>query len=308
MFASTQGVCVPANRPFGLFGHRHRKLPHEQALQFGPADFPASNILCSPYNRLCGVYGAAITLRPCKPALPSFRAQASHASPTAGPADFPASNILLSLQFGPAPVCSPDNRLCRVCGAAITLRPCNSALRTFRRRTSYAPLTTGCAEFAAQQSLCVPANRPCRGRFQSLRNHFASLQCRVFGPADFPASNILCSPDNRLCRVFGAAITLRPCNSALRTFRRRTSYAPLTTGCAEFSAQQSLCVPANLPCRLFGHRHGMLPRQKALRTFRRRTSYAPLTTGSAEFSAQQSLCAPAIRPCGLSGVEHLMLP
>ena len=68
-----------------------------------------------------------------------------------------------------------------------------------------------------------------------------------------------CSPDNRLCRVFGAAITLRPCNSALRTFRRRTSYAPLTTGSAEFSAQQSLCAPAIRPCGLSGVEHLMLP-------------------------------------------------
>ena len=143
-------------RPCGLSGVEHLMLPRQQALrcfrrrshfpslQFGPADFPASNILCSPENRLCRVFGAAITLRPCKPALPSFRAQF-------GPADFPASNIS----------CFPDSRPCGVFGAAITLRPCNSALRTFRRRTSYAPLTTGSAEFSAQQSLCAPAIRPC---------------------------------------------------------------------------------------------------------------------------------------------------
>ena len=60
------------------------------------------------------------------------------------------------------------------------------ALRTFRRRTSYAPLTTGSAEFVS----AAITLRPCRG------------------PADFPASNILCSPDNGLCRVFGAATLL----------------------------------------------------------------------------------------------------
>ena len=192
-----------------------------------------------------------------------FSARSHFPSLQFGPADFPASNIS----------CFPDSRPCGVFGAEVTFRPCNSALRTFRRRTSYAPLTTGSAEFSAQQSLCVPAIRPCglsgvehlmlplktgSAEFSAQQVTFRDFSLQ-FGPADFPASNILCSPDNRLCRVFGAAITLRPCNSALRTFRRRTSYAPLTTGSAEFSAQQSLCAPAIRPCGLSGVEHLMLP-------------------------------------------------
>ena len=188
-----------------------RRSNHFASLQFGPADFPASNILCSPDNRLCRVCGAAITLRPCNSALRTFRRRTSYAPLTTGCAEFSAQQSLL--------------------------RPCNSALRTFRRRTSYAPLTTGSAEFSAQQSLCAPAIRPC----------------------GLSGVEHLMLPDNRLCRVFGAAITLRPCNSALRTFRRRTSYAPLTTGSAEFSAQQSLCAPAIRPCGLSGVEHLMLP-------------------------------------------------
>ena len=154
--------------------------------------------------------------------------------------------------------------------------PLQQALRSLRRSNHFASLQTGPAEFAAQQSLCVPAN------------------------LDFPASNILCSRDNRLCRVCGAAITLRPCNSALRTFRRRTSYAPLTTGSAEFSAQQSLCVPAIRPCGLSGVEHLMLPLQQALPSFRRSNHFASLQTGPAVFSGTGMACFR--RPCGLSGV------
>ena len=146
----------------------------------------------------------------------------------------------------------------------------NSALRTFRRRTSYARRRKQAQpSFQAQQSLCAPAIRPCGlsgvehlmlPRQQALRcfrrrSHFPT------GPAE--ASNILCSPDNRLCRVFGAAIR---CST-----------------------------PESPPCGLSGVEHLAAP----LKT-------TGLLQGS--FRRRKSLCGPAIRPCGLSGVEHLMLP
>ena len=58
------------------------------------------HIACFPDKRPCGFCGAATPLRPCKPALRSIRARASHATPTAGPAVF----------AGPQLICVPANR------------------------------------------------------------------------------------------------------------------------------------------------------------------------------------------------------
>ena len=52
------------------------------------------HIACFPDNRPCGVCGAATPLRPCKPALRSIRARASHASPIAGPVVFAGPQVV----------------------------------------------------------------------------------------------------------------------------------------------------------------------------------------------------------------------
>ena len=69
--------CVPAYRPFGLFGHAHRMLPRQPVLrclrgrisitplQTGPLVFSGTRIACFPDSRPCGVCGAANRLRPC---------------------------------------------------------------------------------------------------------------------------------------------------------------------------------------------------------------------------------------------------
>ena len=201
---------------------------------------------------------------------------------------------------GPAVSMLPDSRPCRCFRAGLSGKSLQFGPADFRRRTSYAPLTTGSAEFSAQQSLCAPAIRPCG--LSGVEHRMLPRQ----GPAVFSAQKSL--------------------SDSLRT-RRRTSYAPLTTGSAEFSAQQSLCAPAIRPCGLSGVEHLMLPRQQALLCFRRRSHFPSLQFGPADFPASNILCSPdnrlcrvfgaaitlrplhgMLRPCGLSGVEHLMLP
>ena len=201
-----------------------RRRSHFPSLQFGPADFPASNILCSPDNRLCRVFGAAITLRPCNSALRTFRRRTSYAPLTTGSAEFSAQQSL----------CAPAIRPCGLSGVEHLMLPRQQALRCFRRRSHFPSLQFGPADFPASNILCSPDNR----------------LCRVFGAA------ITLRPP---CRLFGHRHGMLPRQQALRTFRRRTSYAPLTTGSAEFSAQQSLCAPAIRPCGLSGVEHLMLP-------------------------------------------------
>ena len=100
-------------------------------------------------------------------------------------------------------VCFPDIRPGGVGGAAHRMRPCGQAHRDFRRRKWYASLTTGPAELAAPHIECVPVDRP----------------------IGILAPHMVCFPDNRPGGVGGAAHRLRPCEQALRAFRRRTWYA-----------------------------------------------------------------------------------
>ena len=385
------------------------------SLVTGLSVFSGTGIACFPDSRPCGVCGAAFCLRPCKPTLRSFRARASHASPTAGPAVFAGSQLdcvpdnrpfrlfrgahrmlpwqqaLRSLRSSTSCIhtfgqlkCVTAAKMHSICKLAFGLQTrnrqrigvwasnwrlgCNwgsgckmafefvreQATRTFRRRTTYAPLTTGSAEFAGPQSLCVPANRPYglfgHGHRLLNRQHplrclrgrksFASLQT---GPSVFSGTGIACFPDSRPCSVCGYASRLRLCKPALRSFRARASP---TTGTAVFAGPQFVCVPANRPFGLFGHGHRMWrlgcnlgfwlhsdfpalhivcslynrlccvceaaiplrPCKPALRSFLARASHASPTAGPAVFAGTQVDCVPAIRPFGLFGHGHRMLP
>ena len=79
MFAGSQLLYVPANRPFGLFGHAHCMLPRQQALRCLLGRNSFASLLIGPSV---------------------FRARVSHASPTAGPALFAGTKV----------VCVPANR------------------------------------------------------------------------------------------------------------------------------------------------------------------------------------------------------
>ena len=67
-------------------------------------------------------------LRPCKPALRSFRAQVSHTSPTAGPAVFAGQQLL----------CVPANRPFGLFGHAHGMLLRQQALRCLRGRNAFA--------------------------------------------------------------------------------------------------------------------------------------------------------------------------
>ena len=100
MFAGPQLLFLPANRPFGLFGHGHRMLTRQQALRClrgrnsfeslltGPSVFPGTGITCFVGSQPFRVLGDATRLRPCKQALHTFQGRKSHASLAAGPAIF----------------------------------------------------------------------------------------------------------------------------------------------------------------------------------------------------------------------------
>ena len=146
---------------------------------------------------------------------------------------------------------------------------------------------TGAAEFAGPHLDGVPAIRPLR-TFQD-RTSYASL---TKGPAVFAGgggADLVCvwAANWRLgCKLaFGLQTGVRQrigvwaanwrlgCNwssgckmtfeffreQAIRTFRRRTSYASLTTGPAGFAGLHLDCVPATRPFGLFGAAHRMLP-------------------------------------------------
>ena len=174
-YAGPQSLCVPANWPYGLFGHGHRMLSRQQALRClraqhscaslltCPSVFSGTGIACFPDSRPCGLCGDANRLRPCKTALRSFRVRASHDSPITGPAEF----------AGPQLICVPANRPFGLFVHGHRMLLGQQALRCFRGRKS-----------------------------------IASLQ---IGPSVFSGIGIACFHDNRPCGVGGPAIRLRPC-------------------------------------------------------------------------------------------------
>ena len=140
--------------------------PREQALWFlrgrnpiaslptGPSDFSGAHIACLHDSRPCRLHGAA-----------------TYTYVWAAEMRLRCENAL-SMQIG---VLAANGQSAANCRWAANWRlGCNwgsgskmafkfvpkQAIRTFRRHTSYVYLTTGSAEFAGPQSLCVPANRP----------------------------------------------------------------------------------------------------------------------------------------------------
>ena len=308
------------------------------SLQTGLTAFSGNAVACFPNSRPCGVRGAASRLRPCKPALRSFRARASHAPPTTSPVVFavlqkPASLLTDPSVFsGTGSACLPERKPCGFC--VTRLRPCQQALRTFQWRTSHASRAVGPADFAEQlrwytyvwasemrlgckNTLSIQigvwaANGQSAANWRLGCKLAFGLQlvfwlqngvriCSRTGHSDFPTPHILCSPYNRLCGVCGAAIPLRPCKPALRSFRARASHASPTAGPAVFAGPQVDCVPANRPFGLFGHGYRMHPLQHAMRCLRCFNSFAPLLTGPSVFSGTGIACFPHSRPCGVCG-------
>ena len=120
----------------------------------GSSDFLAQHILCSPYNRLCGVCGPAIPLRlfgpghrmlPRQQALRCLRGRKSIASLQTGPSVFSGTRIAFFL----------DSRPCGKSFASL-----QTGNLVFSARASHASPITSPAVFALPQFVCVPANRP----------------------------------------------------------------------------------------------------------------------------------------------------
>ena len=328
-------------RQQALWRLRGRKLI--VSLLTGPSVFSGTGIACFPDSRPCGDCGDASRLRPCLPALWSFRARASHAPPTAGSAVFARPQVDCVPANGPSVfsgtgiACFPDNRLYGACGAASRLCPCYPALRSLRARASHAFPTAGPVVFPGPQVDCVPANRSfglfghghrMLPRQQAMRcfrgrKSFASL---LTGPSVFSGTGtgIACFPDSRPCGDCGDASRLRPCLPALWSFRARASHAPPTAGSAVFARPQVDCVPANGPSvfsgtgiacfpdnRLYGAcgaASRLCPCYPALRSLRARASHAFPTAGPVVFPGPQVDCVPANRSFGLFGHGHHMLP
>ena len=245
------------------------------SLVTGLSVFSGTGIACFPDSRPCGVCGAAFRLHPCKSTLRSFRARASHASPTAGPVVFAGSQL----------DCVPDNRPFRLFRGAHRMLPWQQALRSLRSSTS-------CIHTLRQLKSVYAA------KMHSICKLAFRLQTRNRQRIGVWTSNwrLGCNWGSG-CKMAFELVR----EQATRTFRRRTTYAPLTTGSAEFAGPQSLCVPANRPYGLFGHGHRMLNRQQALRCLRGRKSFASLQTGPSVFSGTGMACFPDSRSCGVCG-------
>ena len=127
MFAGTQVVCVPAYRPFGLFGHGHRMLPRQQALRCLRGRKSIVSLLT---------------------ALRSFRARASHASPTTG----------YMVLAGPQVVCVPVTRPFGLCGHGHHMLSRQQALWCLLGRKSIVSLLTGPSVFLGTGITCFPDN------------------------------------------------------------------------------------------------------------------------------------------------------
>ena len=165
--------------------------------------------------------------------------------------------------------------------------------------------------FAGPQFVCVPGNRPFGLFLEAHRMlpYKQALQLKCENALSMQigiwAANGQSAATWRLgCKMAFEFVR----KQAIPTFRRRTSYAHLTTGSAEFAGLQSLCVPANRPYGLFGHGHRMFPRQQALRCSRGRKSISSLQTGHSVFSGKGIACFPDNRPCGVCGAAIRLRP
>ena len=132
--------CVPAHTVLNvlseIIGAVRSCLPHNA---------------CFPDNRPCGVCGDASRLRPCQQANRSFRARASHASPTTGPAVFAETQV----------ICVPVNRPFGLFGHGHRMLPRQYALRCLRGLKTIVSLQTGPSDFSGTGIACFPNNRPC---------------------------------------------------------------------------------------------------------------------------------------------------
>ena len=133
-------------------------------------------------------------------------------------------------------------------------------MQTFRRRTSYASMTTVPAEFAAPHIVCFPNNRSCGIR------EAASMRT---GPSNFFGPHIACFPGNKNCGVCGAATPLCPCEQALRTFWGRALHASPTEALRCLRGCNSIASLPTGPPNLSG-----------------RASHASLAAGPAVFAGQ----------------------
>ena len=190
MFAMPQFVCVPAKRPFGLFGHGHRMLPRQQALhsfaplQTGPSVFSGTGIACHPDRRPYGICGVVTRLRPCQQVLRTFQGRISHA-------------VFAVPKF----VCVPANRSFGLFGHGHRMLPRQQALRCLRAHKSFASLQTGPSVFSARASYASP----------TAGSAVFALPQFVCGPSVFPCTGIACLPERGTCVICGVATRLRPC-------------------------------------------------------------------------------------------------
>ena len=191
-------------------------LPRQQAMRFmrgrnsiasllkGHSDFTGPRIACFPDSRPCGVCGAAPLAYMRLDSLNTFglRKCFNYANWRLGCKLATGCELAFGLQIG---VWAANWRLgCNWSSGKMAFEFVREqVIRTFRRRKSYASLTTGPAEFAGPHLDCVPANR-------------------LFGL--FGAAHRML-PCYQPCGVCGAATRLRPCEQALRTLQGRTSHA-----------------------------------------------------------------------------------